>query len=214
MKFIVKMGAFVNQHKYKVKENFYYQHTFIDSFTRLRAIGLAEDSESETAAALLVAARERLPFAIACINNDNGSENLGGFEAHLEHGKICQFFSRSGTPTDNPRVERSHLTDDVEFYSHGNIYGNFDQQEQACLEWERVYNYERPHQALGQLTPMAFFRLWQKNPNAAYAVTEKYRQYLKKQKLRQARSRRLRNKEQIEKLMLDIDQKLSNKSNS
>ena len=50
MKFIVKMGKFVNYQKYKAKkENFWYQHTVIGSFTRIRAIGLAQDSESKTA---------------------------------------------------------------------------------------------------------------------------------------------------------------------
>jgi transposase InsO family protein len=30
------------------------------------------------------------------------------------------------------------------------------------LEWERVYNTVRPHQALGYLTPLQFIQQWQR----------------------------------------------------
>lgn len=210
MKLILKSGRFINPPKFRSGENFHYQHTFIDSFTRIRLIGLTEDSDSRSATAVMVKSSKRLPFIIASINSDNGSENQGGFEDYLEQDKIFQFFSRTGTPTDNPRVERSHLTDDLEFYNQGNIYNNFEKQKQACLEWERVYNYERPHQALGQLTPMQFYKLWKKQPEQALAITEEYQAYLTRQRKKQANSRRMRKKEQIEKLMSEIDQKLQN----
>lgn len=212
LKLIVKMGKFINWDKYRAKENFHYQHTFIDSFTRLRLIGLSNNSDGKSSIVALTESLNRWPFPIACFNNDNGSENQGEFEAHLERNDIYQFFSRVGTPTDNPRVERSHLIDDIEFYRQGNIYDSFEKQKGACLVWERVYNYERPHQALGQLTPMQFYELWKKNPKRAYAIAEKYQDYLKRQKMRQANSRRMRKKEQIEKLMKEIDQKLRIKS--
>lgn len=214
VKLIVKMGKFANPYKYRAKENFHYQHTFIDSFTRLRIIGLSNNSDSQASTITLTESQNRWPFPIACFNNDNGSENHGDFESHLEQNGIYQFFSRVGTPTDNPRVERSHLTDDTEFYNHGNIYSSFEEQNTACLEWERVYNYERPHQALGQLTPMQFYELWKNNPKKAHAIAEKYQDYLKRQKMRQANSRRIKKKEQIEKLMKDIDQKLKINSNN
>ena len=214
VKLIVKMGKFSNYEKYRAKENFHYQHTFIDSFTRLRMIGLSNNSDSHASAVALIELQDRWPFPIACFNNDNGSENQGEFEAHLERNNMYQFFSRVGTPTDNPRVERSHLTDDLEFYNQGNIYDSFAKQQAACLEWERVYNYERPHQALGQLTPMQFYKLWKKNPKKAHTIAEKYQDYLKRQKMRQANSRRMKKKEQIEKLMNEIDQKLRVKSNN
>lgn len=70
-----------------------------------------------------------MPFTIATINNDNGGENEKDFADYLESEKVAQFFSRSGTPTDNPRVERSHLTDELEFYAQGNLYKNFNRSE-------------------------------------------------------------------------------------
>lgn len=213
MKFVLKMGIFTNFDKQRAKENFWYQHTLIDSFTRIRAVGLAEDSNSRAAVAVQEQAAERLPFAIAAINNDNGGENEKNFSAYLEKEKVAQFFSRAGTPTDNPRVERSHLTDELEFYAQGNLCKNFNEQAKAISKWEHTYNFIRPHQALGYLTPMEFYRLWRKNPEKAYLIKNKYSAYLKKQSRRLAKSRQMKNKEQIEKLMQFIDKKLS-KSNS
>jgi transposase InsO family protein len=213
MKLILKMGIFTNSDKHRARENFWYQHTLIDSFTRIRAVGLAEDSNSKTAVAVQKQAASRLPFAIAAINNDNGGENEKDFSAYLEKEHVAQFFSRTGTPTDNPRVERSHLTDEQEFYSQGNLRKNFNDQTKAISEWEHTYNFVRPHQALGYLTPIEFYKLWQSNPEEAYRIKNKYCAYLKKQSRRLAKSRQMKNKEQIENLMKFIDKKLS-KSNS
>lgn len=213
MKLVLKMGIFTNLDKQRAKENFWYQHTLIDSFTRIRAVGLAEDSNSRTAVAVQEQAASRLPFAIAAINNDNGGENEKDFSGYLAKKNVAQFFSRSGTPTDNPRVERSHLTDELEFYAQGNLCRNFNDQAKAISEWEYTYNFVRPHQALGYLTPMEFYELWQSDPEKAYRIKNKYSAYLKKQSRRLAKSRQMKNKEQIEKLMQFIDKKLS-KSNS
>ena len=121
----------------KDAENFYSQHTTIDSFTRIRSLSLARDA---TAVGSRVAHRQavsELPFPLACLNSDNGSENNSELREELVQTSVFQFYSNTGTPTDNPRVERSHLTD----------------------EREHFYNFIRPHQALGYLTPMAFYTL-------------------------------------------------------
>jgi len=213
MKLVLKMGILTNLDKQRARENFWYQHTLIDSFTRIRAVGLAEDSNSRTAVAVQEQAASRLPFTIAAINNDNGGENEKDFSNYLEKERVAQFFSRAGTPTDNPRVERSHLTDELEFYAQGNLYKNFNDQARAISGWEYTYNFVRPHQALGYLTPMEFYGLWQSNPEEAYRIKNRYGAYLKKQSRRLAKSRQMKNKEQIENLMKFIDKKLS-KSNS
>lgn len=209
MKFIVKTGQFVNYEKYKAKENFWYQHTVIDSFTRIRTIGLAKNGSSKTALAVQMECVKRLPFQIACVNTDNGAENEKDFDKYLEESDIVHFYSRSGSPTDNPRVERSHLTDDVEFYDRGNVCKTFAEQRNKLFDWEFIYNYIRPHQALGNLTPIEFHELWKKNPREAYAISDKWNGYLNNQRKRLANSRRMRKKEKIEQLMIQIDKKLS-----
>jgi transposase InsO family protein len=209
MKYIVKMGAFRNTEKHKSGENFWHQHTVIDSFTRIRTIGLAENGESRTAVAVQEECEKRFPFPIACANTDNGAENEKDFDCYLAENKIVHFYSRSGTPTDNPRVERSHLTDEVEFYQHGNICKTFAEQKKRIADWEDRYNNFRPHQALGNLTPMEFYALWKADPEEAYKITEKWKTYLKKQSERLANSRKMKNKEKIAKLMEQIDKRLT-----
>ena len=59
---------------------------------------------------------------------------------------------------------------------------------------------------------MQFYELWRKAPEMAYAITEKYQAKMKRQKMRQANSRRMKKREQIEKLMENIEQKLQNNS--
>ena len=75
MKFVLKVGKFSNTEKYRAKENFNYQHTEIDSFTRIRTIELVETSDSKIARATHKVARERFPFSVASYNTDNGGEN-------------------------------------------------------------------------------------------------------------------------------------------
>ena len=209
MKFILKLGQFINFEKYKAKENFWNQHTVIDSFTRIRTLGLAEDGSSQAAVITQEECVSRLPFAIACTNTDNGAENEKDFDEYLEQKNIIHFYSRSGTPTDNPRVERSHLTDEVEFYQQGGVCKTFEEQKKKLADWEYLYNNVRPHQALGNLTPMAFYELWKINSEAAYKITEKWKAYLQKQSKRLANSRKINNREKIAKMMTQIDLKLA-----
>lgn len=98
-----------------------------------------------------------------------------------------------------------------EFYSKSNVLDDLNEQRKRTKEWEYFYNFKRPHQALGHLTPMEFYKLWKKNPQKAYAMTKKWQEYLKKQRIRLARARRIKKKEQIETLMKFIDAKLNHK---
>lgn len=211
MKFIVKQGQFVNTAKYKAKENFFYQHTLIDSFTRMRALALVKDAESATASRAHRTALKRFPFPVACENTDNGSENNGAFSKELAAQEVFQFYSSVGTPTDNPRVERSHLTDDKEFYLRGNMFLPFKEQSAQLMKWERRYNNERPHQALGYLTPMEFYQLWKRSPQEAHDIVSRWQNYLARQRKRLYATRRIKRKEQVENLMRFVDAKLNKK---
>lgn len=209
MKFILKQGTFVNTEKYKAKENFFYQHTMIDSFTRLRALSLVKHADSQTAATAYHKAVKRFPFPVACMNTDNGGENGKDFSHSLQLADVFQFYSSVGTPTDNPRVERSHLSDDQEFYHRGNSSLPYEEQQNNLLRWERRYNEERPHQALGYLTPIEFYALWKKNPEHAHAIAKKWKAHLLRQRTRLASARRMKRQEQIQALMTFIDAKLN-----
>ena len=209
MKLVPTIGKIpANLRKFHIKDHFNYQHTFLDTFTRIRGLELTKEPNSQEAQLAYTKIKQRLPFIIAGINTDSGGENGKNFKEQLRQDEVVHFYSRAGTPTDNPRVERSHLTDDKEFWNRGYGYRIFEEQSQALSKWEYTYNYVRPNQALGYLTPMQFYKLWKENPNKAYQIKNKYKQYLERQRKRQASARRLKNKEQIEKLMQYIDAKL------
>lgn len=208
MKYVIKPNK---NERYKTKVSFWYQQTSLDSFTRIRTMELTEDFESITVALAHKKSLKRFPFKIACLNTDNGSENGGAFASSLQEDDNFHFYSNVATPTDNPRVERSHLSDELEFYGRGNIYTDYNKQKEALGRHEYVYNYIRPHQALAYLTPMAFYRLWKKNPEEAYRITDKWQGYLRKQSKRLAKARKIKRKEQIEALMNFIDAKLEQK---
>lgn len=212
MKFVPKGKVFPsNIGGYKIKDYFFFQHSFLDSFTRIRGLELAREPDSQEAEFAYQKVKERMPFQFASLNTDNGGENEKNFHSRLNKDEVIHFYSRSSTPTDNPRVERSHLTDEKEFYQRQNIYSSFEEQRQALEGWEHIYNYIRPHQSLANLTPMEFYRLWKKNPEKAFQITEKWQKYLQEQRKRLAISRRLKRKEQIEKLMQFIEAKLNQK---
>lgn len=191
---------------------FWSQHTFIDSFTRIRGLELTVGHEAIDAAICRRKIQTRLPFEIASENSDGGSENNGAYHQELRRTNTFHFYSNAGTPTDNPRVERSHLTDDLEFYKKGGIKKTFNEQQLATAEWENFYDWVRPHQALANLTPMEFYQLWKRDPDAAIAITKKWQNYLAKQRKRLALSRRIKKQDQIENLMKFIDTKLQKKS--
>ncbi len=170
---------------------------------------LVEKPDSLSAALAYQEMRLRLPFKIAGLNTDSGGENGKDFKEQLARDEIVHFYSRTSTPTDNPRVERSHLTDEKEFYNRSLNGQTFKKQKEALKNWEHTYNFLRPHQALGYLTPMKFYEFWKENPEKAFQIKNKYQAYLAKQRQRLANSRRIKNKEQIEKLMQFIDAKLN-----
>jgi hypothetical protein len=204
MKYVLKLGA-----KGVSKEDFWYQHRIIDSFTRTRATELTENPDSQESTRAYEEMEQRFPFEIACMNTDNGSENEKEFSQKLQKDNIFHFYSNTGTPTDNPRVERSFLSDDLEFYKRGGLCKDFQKQKVALKEQDEIWNWKRPHQALGYLSPMRFYQLWKENPEAVYQIVEKWQDYLRRQRIRQAQSRRIKRKEQIEALMNFIDAKLN-----
>lgn len=209
MKYVAKPSS--NQIPGTRGASFWYQHTETDSFTRIRALELSPDGTAANSSLAHQRSKEKFPFVIACQNTDNGSENMGEFRAELKKDTVFHFYSNAGTPTDNPRVERSHLTDELEFYQKGGFKKTFAEQKEATALWEYFYNFVRPHQALGYLTPMEFYELWKTDEEQAFAIVKKYQEYLGKQRRRLAGARRIKKTAQVQKLMKFIDVKLNKK---
>ena len=58
---------------------------------------------------------------------------------------------------DNGKVERSHRTDDVEFYQLLSYTGDVDLNRKLSI-WEKFYNFTRPHTSLKGQTPYEILR--------------------------------------------------------
>lgn len=61
-------------------------------------------------------------------------------------------YIKPGNPRLNGKVERSHLTDKLEFYQLLEYKNDVDLLEKLKT-WENFYNFERPHTSLKGKTP-------------------------------------------------------------
>ena len=57
----------------------------------------------------------------------------------------------------NGRVERVIRTDSEEFWDFQDPDTNLIELNDLARQWDYVYNYIRPHQALGDKTPMQYY---------------------------------------------------------
>jgi transposase InsO family protein len=90
---------------------------------------------------------------IQLVLTDNGSEFEGLFAKALEASEIARYYSRPRRPTDNPEAERFNQTLLGEWYE-GNGTRDLEHLNRTLAEWLAVYNWVRPHHALGLRTPV------------------------------------------------------------
>jgi transposase InsO family protein len=133
----------------------YYQYTAIDDCTRIRILRIYPRNNQETAMHFVDYVLSKLPFAVQCIQTDNGSEFGQQFHWHLLDKGIQHRYIRPRRPYLNGKTERSHRIDGEEFYRQlqGVVITNLEEFNRRLQEWERFYNYERPHGALQGQTP-------------------------------------------------------------
>ncbi len=101
----------------------------------------------------------RMSFPIKVIQVDGGSEFQDSFEEECQRRGIGLFVLPPRSPKLNGHVERAQRTHTEEFCEVTDTSFEIAEMNQALLEWERVYNTVRPHQALGYLTPREFLKL-------------------------------------------------------
>jgi len=73
---------------------------------------------------------------------DNGHELQARFHWHVEGQGIRHAYIRPASPQFNGKVERSHGTDEQEFYQLPSYTGDVDLNAKLG-EWERLYNVAR-----------------------------------------------------------------------
>ena len=87
-----------------------------DHLARKGVLGAAKRSTALEATRFLERARAAFPFAIWAVQTDGGSEYMAEFAQTVEALGITQYVNRPNYPKGQGRVERSFLTDDLEFH--------------------------------------------------------------------------------------------------
>jgi transposase InsO family protein len=143
VKFVPRLG--------RARQRFY-QFTAIDEATRYRVLRVYDYNNTRSAVAFLDEVRRRLPFAIRRIQTDNDSSSGPQFTWHLADWGIAHRHIPPASPEVNGKVERSHKTDQEEFYQ-GKQFRSRKQLARKLKCWEKEYNKRRPHLALDGKTP-------------------------------------------------------------
>lgn len=130
-----------------------YQYTIIDVVTRERFADIYPKSDMATTMVFLTEAFTRLAFRPTMIQTDNGSEFGRSVSAWLRNQKIRHVFSHKRRPAENAYVERSHRTDEEEFYSMETLSANLTALKARFAQYLIMYNTERPHWGLDGKTP-------------------------------------------------------------
>jgi transposase InsO family protein len=150
----VKFLTFKGKQGQKIKR---YQFTAIDDATRVRAIKIYKRHTQASAIDFVDHVIDKFPFRIREIRTDNGHEFQAKFHWHVEDKGIRHAYIKPSSPQLNGKVERSHRTDEQEFYQLLTYKGDVDL-EAKLEEWERFYNLARPHGAFDGKTPYEALR--------------------------------------------------------
>lgn len=132
--------------------------TAIDSVSKLAFAHMYTSHSSAYAADFLYRLRHLTNGRIENVHTDNGSEFHKDFEKACRDLKLSHYWSRTRTPQDNPHCERFNRTLQDEFIQLGNHVLDPEVFNQKLTEWLIEYNYFRPHESLGYLTPMCFIQ--------------------------------------------------------
>lgn len=130
-----------------------YQFTAIDVLSKRRVLRYYSSLLSKNGAHFLKVCLEIFPFPIKAVQTDNGKEFLKDFDALCKTLALTHYFIEPAHPKQNTYVENSHGSDEREFYQQGKVACDIESMYEVLAEREREWNYIRPHQALGYLTP-------------------------------------------------------------
>lgn len=134
-----------------------YQYTAIDVVSKWRYLEayqkLNQENSIDFVQKLLIKARMK-GITIKLIQTDNGLEFQSEFEEYLKSFDIKLQHTWIHTPDQNGVVERSHRTDDEEFYQETDIdYSNLEDINNKLKVWLEHYNTKRLHFSLNYQTP-------------------------------------------------------------
>jgi transposase InsO family protein len=137
-----------------------YQFGAVDYCTRKRVVALASQLTSAAGRHFLEQLVATFAFSVEAIQTDNGPEFLGEFAVGARQLGLIHYYNRPYYPQGNGRIERSFKTDEEEFYQVEDLPADLRGLELKLQAWNHTYETVRPHQALGYLTPEAFYQQW------------------------------------------------------
>jgi len=135
--------------------------TAIDHTSKLGYARMYKTKSSKVAADFLYRLKYLIGQPIENIQTDNGSEFAYYFEQATNHMGINRYFSRVKTPKDNPEIERFNETLEYEYLYNGNLNLDCDKFNQGLTNWLIEYDFNRPHQSLGYLSPIEYLNKYQ-----------------------------------------------------
>lgn len=134
-----------------------FQYTAIDDATRVRALKIYQYHNQKSAIDFVDYVIEKFPFRIHTIRTDRGHEFQAQFHWHVEDKGIRHVYIKPRSPQLNGKVERSHRSDNEEFYQLMTYTDDVDLNKKLA-KWEQFYNFDRPHGAFKGETPYEALR--------------------------------------------------------
>ena len=129
-----------------------YQYTAVDDCSRFRVLGIYPQRNGRNTLLFLDRVIEEMPFAIQRIQTDRGTEFFAEPVQKRLKGECIKFRPNPPrSPHLNGKVERSQLTDLVEFWSRHSPKEKDIQQ--RIEEWQFDYNWRRSHGGISGRTP-------------------------------------------------------------
>ena len=109
----VKFLSFKDPEGKKVKK---YQYTAIDDATRVRALKIYPKHNQKSSIDFIDYIIKKFPFRIQTVRTDRGHEWQAKFHWHVEDQGIRHVYIKPRSPQLNGKVERTHRSDQEEFY--------------------------------------------------------------------------------------------------
>ena len=134
-----------------------FQYTAIDDATRIRALKIYSRHTQKNAIDFIDYVIEKFPFRLHTVRTDRGHEFQALFHWHVEDNGIRHVYIKPRSPQLNGKVESSPRSDKEEFYQLLTYTDDVDLNKKL-EEWERFYNFGRPHGAFNGKTPYEALR--------------------------------------------------------
>jgi len=140
---------FIDKSKRSVKR---YRYTAIDDATRISALKIYDRYNQKNACDFIDHVIGKFLFRICEVRTDRSHGFQVKFHWHVEDKGIRHAHIKPRSPQLNGKLERSHRSDQEEFYQFLNYVKDMDLNLEL-IESEDFYNFSRPHSAFeGQTT--------------------------------------------------------------